>query len=129
MLDGLQKLKLPLQISELTFINSILRDSKIIQSSCTTPEASKYWFCSSLFQVVKDLEVLLALLAAVMQEKSVVCYGFNLNKVSGVILGLESLLRPFTWHMALIPILPEMLLDTLEAPVPILVGITTSEYE
>ena len=31
--------------------------------------------------------------------------------------------------MALVPILPEMLLDTLEAPVPILVGITTNEYE
>ena len=64
-----------------------------------------------------------------MQEKSVVCYGSNLNKVSGVILGLESLLRPFAWHMALIPILPEMLLDTLEAPVPILVGISAKEYD
>ena len=78
---------------------------------------------------MKDLEILLALVAAVMQEKSIVCYGSNLNKVSGVILGLESLLRPFSWSMALVPILPEMLLDTLEAPVPILVGITTSEYE
>ena len=72
---------------------------------------------------------MLALLAAVMQEKSIVCYGANLNKVSGVILGLESLLRPFGWSMALVPILPEMLLDTLEAPVPILVGISASEYE
>ena len=71
----------------------------------------------------------MALLAAIMQEKSIVCYGPNLNKVSGVILGLESLLRPFGWTMALIPILPEMLLDTLEAPVPILVGITANEYE
>lgn len=64
-----------------------------------------------------------------MQEKSIVCFGSNLNKVSGVIMGLESLLRPFSWSMALVPILPEMLLDTLEAPVPILVGITSTEYQ
>ena len=44
-------------------------------------------------------------------------------------MGLESLLRPFSWSMALVPILPEMLLDTLEAPVPILVGITSTEYQ
>ena len=31
--------------------------------------------------------------------------------------------------MALIPILPDMLLDTLEAPVPLLVGITSNEFE
>jgi len=93
------------------------------------PEASKYWFCYSLFSVVKDLGTLLALLAAILQEKSIVCYGANINKVSGVILGLESLLRPFSWSMALIPILPEMLLDTLEAPVPLLAGITANEYE
>ena len=78
---------------------------------------------------MKDFDTLLALLAAVMLEKSIVCYGSNLNKVSGVILGLESLLRPFAWSMALVPILPEMLLDTLEAPVPILVGISAREYE
>ena len=71
----------------------------------------------------------MALLAAVMLEKSIICYGPNLNKVSGVILGLESLLRPFGWSMALIPILPRMLLDTLEAPVPILAGITSNEFE
>lgn len=31
--------------------------------------------------------------------------------------------------MALVSILPQMLLDTLEAPVPMLAGITTNEYE
>ena len=51
------------------------------------------------------------------------------HQVSSVILGLESLLRPFTWKMALIPILPAMLLDFLEAPIPLLAGVSRDQYE
>ena len=45
---------------------------------------------------------------------------------SAVILGLNSLLYPFKWCLALIPILPRPLIEVLEAPLPILVGITES---
>lgn len=76
-----------------------------------------------------SLDNLLSLLAAVLLEKSLVCHGQDLNKVSSVILGLESLIRPFKWTMALVPILPEILIDTVEAPVPLLVGISHKEYK
>lgn len=49
--------------------------------------------------------------------------------VSGVILGLESLIRPFKWQGALIPILPKMLDDYLEAPIPMLAGITRAQFD
>ena len=49
--------------------------------------------------------------------------------VSSLILGLESLLRPFKWTMALVPVLPEQLLDTIEAPFPLLAGITRENFE
>ena len=47
-----------------------------------------------------------------------------MNLVSGVIFGLESLLRPFGWTLPLIPILPDKLMDMLEAPLPMLVGVS-----
>lgn len=40
------------------------------------------------------------------------------------ILGFNSLISPFKWCFSLIPILPMALLDMLEAPVPLIVGIT-----
>jgi len=44
-------------------------------------------------------------------------------------LGLNSLLYPFKWCLALVPMLPQPLIEMLEAPLPILVGITKKEYK
>lgn len=58
---------------------------------------SQFKFCSSsgLFGAVDCLDNFLGLIAAIMLEKSIVCYGDDIAKISGTILGLESLLRPF----------------------------------
>jgi hypothetical protein len=63
-----------------------------------------------------------------MLEKSIVCYGTDIAKNTGTILGLESLLRPFQWTSVLVPILPEILIETLEVPMPVLASITRLEY-
>lgn len=62
-----------------------------------------------------------------MLEKSIIFVG-KPNLVSAAILGLNSLLQPFKWCFALVPILPHPLIDMIEAPVPLLVGITKKEY-
>ena len=49
--------------------------------------------------------------------------------LSSAILGFSSLLYPFKWCLALVPILPHPLIEMLEAPLPILVGITKKEYK
>jgi len=49
--------------------------------------------------------------------------------LSSVILGLKTLLKPFEWCYALIPILPSALIDILEAPQPLLLGISQSDYD
>ena len=48
--------------------------------------------------------------------------------MTSAILGLNSLLHPFKWCFALVPILPNPLIEMLEAPLPIMVGITKREY-
>jgi len=117
-------MRVPLVEASVQKLGSILGDGSLIDCAHMREESSAGWFCPSLFSVVSDLKNLKRLLAAVFLETQVICFGKNLHLVTGVILGLESLLRPFKWQMALIPILPKILLDFLEAPVPLLAGIT-----
>jgi hypothetical protein len=69
------------------------------------------------------------LFSAVLLERSVICVGDDLNQVTGLIKGLQGLVRPLTWCLALVPIVPCDLIDTLEAPMPILAGVTRLEYD
>ena len=68
------------------------------------------------------------LVSAVLLETSIVFVGRQ-NKVSSAILALNSLLYPFKWCLALVPLLPHQLIEMIEAPLPILVGITRREYK
>ena len=117
-------MKIPLRASQLQTLGSILGDQTLVDGVNMQADASRHWFCPSLFQVVTDLNTFKRILCAVFQEKQIICFGKSPHLVSGVILGLESLLRPFAWKMALIPILPKILLDFLEAPFPLLAGIS-----
>ena len=64
-----------------------------------------------------------------MLEKSVIFVSNNLTHLSSVILGFKSLLLPFKWCHVMIPILPAALVEILDAPVPLLVGITARQFE
>ena len=75
------------------------------------------------------MDTLLKLFTAVLLERSVICVGDQLNQVTSVIKGLQGLVRPLTWCLALVPIVPCDLIDTLEAPMPILAGVTRLEYD
>lgn len=120
----LAKMKVPLGKPSIERLSGLLQGNQLVSLDCMKKENSEYWFCPSLFQIVSDLGNLTNLLSAVLLEKQIICYGKSLHMVSGVLMGLESLIRPFRWQGALIPILPKMLLDYLEAPIPMLAGIT-----
>jgi hypothetical protein len=49
--------------------------------------------------------------------------GVSPSTVSRVVLGLGALLQPLEWVGPLIPVLPLALLDIIESPVPVLVGL------
>lgn len=67
------------------------------------------------------------MLSAVLLERSIVFVGKQ-SLVTAAILGLNSLLHPFKWCLALVPILPHPLIEMIEAPLPLLLGITHREY-
>ena len=86
------------------------------------------WYCPTLFSLFK-IEDFFSLLTAVLLERSLVFVSDNLSLLSSSILGFKTLIKPFSWCYALIPILPSPLLDILDTPQPILVGITSEEYD
>lgn len=48
---------------------------------------------------------------------------------SSFIIGLNQMIAPFKWCFSMIPILPGALLDMLDAPVPLIAGITPQQYD
>eukprot|EP00899_Mesostigma_viride_P012489 jgi/Mesvir1/21240/Mv06672-RA.1 len=73
--------------------------------------------CQSL-----SLENILLYLLGALLEKQMVVITPNLGTLSGVVLALLPLLRPFMWQSVLLPVLPQQLLAFLDAPVPFVVG-------
>ena len=59
-------------------------------------------------------------------EKQLVMFCPNIGLLSTCVLSLIPLLRPFSWHSFLMPVLPDKLLGFLEAPVPFIIGVQVS---
>lgn len=61
--------------------------------------------------------------SALCLEKSIIVISDNKLLLSSAILTLQALLSPFKWCLVSIPILPMSLIDLLDAPIPIIVGV------
>ena len=70
-----------------------------------------------------SLDNIISLLTAVLLEKQVVVFSNNLGELSAVSLALIPLLRPFRWQSLFLPILPQHMVDFLDAPVPFVCGV------
>jgi hypothetical protein len=66
---------------------------------------------------------LMWLIGLLLTETKVIVIGSEPGLVSCAIMGLLALLRPFTWVMPIIPVLPSKHMDFVESPVPILAGV------
>ena len=82
---------------------------------------------SVLFHIL-PINTVLQLLCAVLLEYKVVVVSPNKRLLSTVVISLLPLLRPFTYPSSVIPVLPLSLLTYLEAPVPLLVGLTRQPH-
>ncbi|CAI0387842.1 unnamed protein product [Linum tenue] len=75
------------------------------------------------------LEHVLTLFAAALLEKQIVFVCSNLGILSASVLSIIPLIRPYQWQSLLMPILPDDMLDFLEAPVPYIVGVKNKTIE
>lgn len=70
-----------------------------------------------------SLENVLSFLTAVLLEKQIVVFSNNLGELSAVSFALVPMLRPFRWQSLFLPILPQHMVDFLDAPVPFVCGV------
>lgn len=67
---------------------------------------------------------LLSALGALLTEQRVVVLGFTTEIVSQCVMALHSLLQPFEWPHALVPVVPKMFIELFSSPTPFLMGMT-----
>ena len=82
-----------------------------------------YWHCSTFFSLLDQTKIL-QLLTALLLEETVIFVDDDAGKISSAVFALKLLLRPFYWPYVLVSVLPNELLETLDAPLSLLVGIS-----
>ncbi|RZB65093.1 DENN domain-containing protein 5B isoform E [Glycine soja] len=75
------------------------------------------------------LENVLAFFAGALLEKQIVFVCSNLGILSASVLSVIPLIRPYQWQSLLMPVLPNGMLEFLDAPVPYIVGIKNKTNE
>ncbi|XP_048334758.2 uncharacterized protein LOC107424124 [Ziziphus jujuba] len=75
------------------------------------------------------LEYVLTLFAGALLEKQIVVICSNLGTLSALVLSVIPLIRPYQWQSLLMPVLPNDMLDFLDAPVPYIVGVKNKTNE
>ncbi|GAM18587.1 hypothetical protein SAMD00019534_017620 [Acytostelium subglobosum LB1] len=86
---------------------------------------SKYiieWGMLSLLTSL-SLKTITTLLSAILLEQRVVFVCDDLSLLSTICLSMHSMMHPFKWQGLFVPVLPQALVDYLEAPVPFLAGV------
>eukprot|EP00029_Vermamoeba_vermiformis_P010076 TRINITY_DN5233_c0_g1_i1.p1 TRINITY_DN5233_c0_g1~~TRINITY_DN5233_c0_g1_i1.p1 ORF type:complete len:524 (+),score=166.65 TRINITY_DN5233_c0_g1_i1:119-1690(+) len=79
-----------------------------------------------LFHVLSEANILW-ILSAILLEKKIAFVSNNLRVLSSCVLSYVPLVRPFRLQSVVIPILPDKLLDFLEAPVPVMIGVPNAD--
>ncbi|KAI4349327.1 hypothetical protein L6164_009929 [Bauhinia variegata] len=84
--------------------------------------ALSVWTTTTICRVL-SLDSVLALVAGILLEKHIILVCPNLGVLSAAVLSLLAIIRPFQWQSLFLPVLPESMLDFLDAPVPYIIGI------
>ena len=75
------------------------------------------------------LEHVLTFFTGALLEKQIVVVCSNLGILSASVLSVIPLIRPYQWQSLLMPVLPNDMLDFLDAPVPYIVGVRNKTNE
>ncbi|XP_027333862.1 uncharacterized protein LOC113848505 isoform X3 [Abrus precatorius] len=75
------------------------------------------------------LENVLTFFAGILLEKQIVVVCSNLGILSASVLSVIPLIQPYRWQSLLMPVLPNDMLEFLDAPVPYVVGIKNKTSE
>jgi hypothetical protein len=99
-----------------------LRSLEFKVPACDDDTSMSDWSIPCLFRLL-PLEMIVDLFTAVLLEYKIVLVCDNMGVLSAIGLSLLSILRPYIWQGVFIPILPEVMWDVIDAPVPYIVGV------
>ncbi|KAJ0234411.1 DENN protein [Hirschfeldia incana] len=86
------------------------------------------WAVASLCGSLR-LENVLMILAGALLEKQIAFICSNLGILAASVLSIIPIIRPFRWQSLLMPVLPDDMLEFLDAPVPYIVGVKNKTSE
>nr|GEW24863.1 hypothetical protein [Tanacetum cinerariifolium] len=90
--------------------------------------AMSVWAIACLCGTLR-LEHVMTIFAGALLEKQIVFLCSNLGILSALVLSTIPLIRPYHWQSFLMPVLPNDMLDFLDAPVPFVVGVKHKTVE
>ncbi|KAJ0745683.1 putative cDENN domain, uDENN domain, tripartite DENN domain, DENN domain lobe protein [Helianthus annuus] len=90
--------------------------------------ALSVWAISSICGALR-LEHILTIFVGALLEKQIVFVCSNLGILSASVLSIIPLIRPYQWQSFFMPVLPNDMLDFLDAPVPFIVGVKSKTAE
>ncbi|MED6194827.1 hypothetical protein PIB30_032141 [Stylosanthes scabra] len=90
--------------------------------------ALSIWAVSCICGTLR-LENVLTFFAGALLEKQIAVVCSNLGILSASILSVIPLIRPYRWQSLLMPVLPNDMLEFLDAPVPFVVGVRNKTNE
>ncbi|XP_028967533.1 DENN domain-containing protein 1B [Galendromus occidentalis] len=76
-----------------------------------------------------DHNIMIQIFTAMLHERRIVIVSRRLNRLSSCVQAANLLIYPMQWQHLFIPVLPLGLVDTLNAPMPYLIGVPSSTWE
>ncbi|XP_022691130.1 DENN domain-containing protein 1B-like isoform X3 [Varroa jacobsoni] len=76
-----------------------------------------------------DHHIMVQLFTAMLHERRIVIVSRRLNRLSSCVQAANLLIYPMQWQHLFIPVLPLAVVDTLNAPMPYLIGVPSSTWE
>ena len=108
----------------------LARDKKIMFQSQLSPISlpTTYDFPLKILFDMITVENVVKIIISILSEQKIIFLSSKKFVVSFVIQSIVSLIYPFAWHHAFVPILPKLLLDFLHSPMPFIMGIERSIF-
>ena len=118
------EVKVPTEDNSLTF--QIPGELRQVEFKCLPGDEEKQIAEWGLITIIKSLSIdqIIDIFQSLLLEKQIVFVSKNLGCLSACVLSWLPLLRPYVFQGVVIPILPVEMFEYLDAPVPILMGIS-----
>eukprot|EP00026_Physarum_polycephalum_P007813 Phypoly_transcript_07881.p1 GENE.Phypoly_transcript_07881~~Phypoly_transcript_07881.p1 ORF type:complete len:305 (+),score=54.39 Phypoly_transcript_07881:646-1560(+) len=130
LLDNYYKMKVPKPGQQIEFQLVTTNQTTTFTRDATDDETNEFQhYGAALLFALLPKELIVRIISAIMVEKRIVFVCSNMRILSAVVLSFVPLLRPFIYQSVFLPVIPQSLQVVYTAPVPFVIGATTTPKE